>query len=73
MSYEGHDAMYTGKPSKPGKTQVDIGYGVVAGDGVGYADNGDLKTTGKVVKGVIGGGQRDLGEESTKTNQKSRK
>ena len=73
MSYEGHDAMYTGKPSKPGKTQVQIGYGLVAGDGVGFEDNGDLKTTGKVVKGIVGGGHRDLGEESTKTNQKSRK
>ena len=67
MAYEGHDAMYTGKPSKPGRTQVDIGYGVVAGDGVGYMDNGDLPTTRKVTKGVVGGGQRDFNEESTKT------
>jgi hypothetical protein len=67
MSYEGYDAMYTGKPSKPGKTQVQIGYGVVAGDGVGYTDNGDLMTTRKVDKGVVGGGQRDYNEESTKT------
>jgi len=64
MAYEGHDAMYTGKPSKPGKTQVQIGYGVVAGDGVGYEDNGNLKTTRKVNKGVVGGGQRDMNEES---------
>lgn len=69
MAYEGHDAMYTGKPSKPGKTQVQIGYGVVEGDGVGFQDNGDLQSTGKVNKGVVGGGQRNLYEESTKTNQ----
>ncbi len=70
MAYEGHDAMYTGKPSKPGRTQVQIGYGNVAGDGVGFMDNGDLKTTRKVNKGVVGGGHRDLDEESTKVNSK---
>lgn len=58
--------MYSGKPSRPGKTQVQIGYGVVAGDGVGYSDNGDLPTTRKVDKGVVSGGQRDFNEESTK-------
>jgi hypothetical protein len=70
VSYEGWKEMYTGRPSRPGKTQVQIGYGVVAGDGIGYTDNGDLLTTGTVNKGVVGGGQRDLNEESTKTGGK---
>lgn len=68
MSYEGYDAMYTGRPSKPGKTQVQIGYGIVEGDGVGFEDNADLPTTGKVNKGLVGGGKRDYYEEVTKIN-----
>lgn len=68
MSYEGYKEMYTGKPSKPGKTQHQIGYGLVEGDHVGFEDNADLPTTGVVKKGIVGGGQRDYYEEVTKIN-----
>jgi hypothetical protein len=46
MAYEGHDEMYTGKPSKPGRTQVQIGYGLVKGDGKGFIDNADSTFSG---------------------------
>jgi hypothetical protein len=56
--YEGYDAMYTGKPSKPGKTQVQIAYGHVKGDGVGYTDVADSKGTGKISYGAVDGKRR---------------
>lgn len=70
MSYEGWEKMYTGKPSKPGKTQVQIAYGTVEGDGIGYTDNGDLQNTGKLNKGQTVGGQRNMAEETTKVRNK---
>lgn len=57
MAYEGHDAMYTGKPSKPGRTQVQIGYGIVEGDGVGFKDNADITYEGQGEWG-LGKGKR---------------
>lgn len=71
MAYEGHDAMYTGKPSKPGKTSHQIGYGIVSGDGVGFEDNADLPSTGVVKNGIVQGGQRDYYEEVTKINNQN--
>jgi hypothetical protein len=55
MAYEGHDTMYSGKPSRPGKTQVQIGYGIVAGDGDGCCDTADTVSTGKIKYGAMDG------------------
>jgi hypothetical protein len=66
----GYAIMYSGKPSKAGKTQVQIGFGTVEGDGVGYTDNGDLVNTGKLKKGQTVGGQRNMAEETTKVKNK---
>jgi hypothetical protein len=61
--YEGFDAMYTGKPSKPGKTQVQIGYGIVKGDGVGFEDVANSKQTGKITYGAVDGKRRKVEDE----------
>jgi hypothetical protein len=55
MGYEGFDAMYTGKPSKPGKTQLQIAYGTVTGDGTGCCDTADTVSTGKIKYGSVDG------------------
>lgn len=68
MAYEGYDAMYTGKPSKPGKTQQQIGYGTVEGDGIGYTDTADTVGGTQVKKGSVVG-KRNIAEDSTKTRQ----
>lgn len=73
MAYEGHDAMYTGEPSKPAKIHRQTAYGLVDGDGVGYEDNGDRQNAGQIKKGLTVGGQRSMEEESTKTVSKIRK
>jgi hypothetical protein len=62
----GYAKMYTGKPSRPGKTQVQIGYGTVEGDGVGYTDTADTIGGTEVKKGSVVG-KRNVAEESTKT------
>lgn len=67
----GYNVMYSGKPSKPGKTHQQIGFGLVAGDGVGLEDNADLPTTGQIKYGLVEGGQRDYYEEVTKTNNQN--
>jgi hypothetical protein len=51
----GYAVMYSGKPSRPGKTQVQIGYGIVAGDGAGCCDTADTVGTGKVKYGAVDG------------------
>lgn len=63
MAYEGHDAMYTGKPSKPGKTHVQRGYGIVKGDGVGFEDVADSTGTGKIKYGAVDGKRRKVEPE----------
>lgn len=60
MAYEGYDEMYTGKPSKPGKTQQQIGYGLVMGDDDGYEDVADSKGTGKVQDGYVNGKRKKV-------------
>lgn len=63
MAYEGHDAMYTGKPSKPGKTMIQRGYGTVKGDGVGFEDVADSKGSMKVSKGSVDGKRKKVPTE----------
>jgi hypothetical protein len=59
----GYAIMYSGKPSRPGKTQVQIAYGIVKGDGVGYEDVADSKQTGKISYGAVDGKRRKSGDE----------
>jgi hypothetical protein len=61
--YEGFDAMYTGLPSKPGKTQVQIGYGLVKGDGVGFEDVANSKQTGKISYGAADGKRKKSNDD----------
>jgi hypothetical protein len=63
MAYEGHTAMYTGKPSLPGKTQKQIGYGIVTGDGEGCCDTADTISTGKIKYGAVDGKRKISQEE----------
>lgn len=64
----GYSVMYTGKPSKPGKTQQQIGYGLVEGDGLGYTDVADSVGGDQIKKGLVKG-KRLVKEESSKTTQ----